>query len=40
MKIQDKYLVPPYKIQIGKDKLDRQFYTTEVVFDVSKYSSL
>ena len=40
MNIQDKYLVPPYKIQIGKDKLDRQFYTTEVVFDTSKYFSL
>jgi type IV secretory pathway ATPase VirB11/archaellum biosynthesis ATPase len=40
MKLQDKYLVPPYKIQISKDILERQYYTTEVVFDTSKYYSL
>jgi type IV secretory pathway ATPase VirB11/archaellum biosynthesis ATPase len=35
-----KYLVPPYKISITKDKQNRQFYRPEIAFDTSKYNSL
>ncbi|NHJ46867.1 MAG: type II/IV secretion system ATPase subunit, partial [Asgard group archaeon] len=40
MNLLSKYLIPPYKISITKDKLNRQFYQPEIAFDTSKYNSL
>jgi len=36
----NKYLVPPYKIQIVKDFSNKQIYSTRIAFDTSKFNSI
>ena len=40
MKKIKKYLVSPFKITIFEDKNNKQFYQSEVTFDINKYNSL